>query len=496
MPEPIVLGTEVEYGITVTNDPSFNPVTASTAVVNAHEGGADRVRWSYDNESPGRDARGFTIDVLPVDESDSGLINAVLHNGARLYVDHAHPEFSTPECADPLEATLYDKAGELVMHRAAATVSAALGPGKRLLLHKNNSDGKGASYGAHENYLVPRSVPFAEIVAYMTAFLVTRQIITGSGKVGAEHGRPSVEYQLSQRADFFEEEVGLETTLKRPIINTRDEPHADPRKYRRLHVIIGDATMSEVQTFVKLGSASLMLMAIEDGALGEPVRLATPVENVVSVSHDIGGHALIALSDGSRRTALELQWQYLTQLEMYVGSQDLPPVYKQVLSEWRGILEDIPHGYEAVADRLDWAAKLSIIEAYRRRDGFAWDRPELRLLDLQYHAVDPARSLYHKLVDAGRMRRLFTDEEVANATTSPPLQTRAWFRGECLRRYPGSVAAANWDSLVFDIGKPNLIRVPMMEPLRGTRSLVEDLLNANPDAATLIETLGAQDDRT
>jgi len=228
MTEPQVLGTEVEYGITITNDPSFNPVTASAAVVDAHAEGADRIRWSYDDESPGRDARGFSLRETPIDETDSGLVNAVLHNGARLYVDHAHPEYSTPECADPLEATLYDKAGELIMYKASSRVNRSLRDGQRMLIHKNNSDGKGNSYGAHENYLVPRSVPFGEIVHQMTTFLVSRQILTGSGKVGSEHGRPTVPYQLTQRADFFEEEVGLETTLKRPIVNTRDEPHADP----------------------------------------------------------------------------------------------------------------------------------------------------------------------------------------------------------------------------------------------------------------------------
>lgn len=494
MPDPQVLGTEVEYGITVTNDPTFNPVTASAAVVNAHDAGANRIRWSYDNETPGRDARGFTLDEIPVDETDSGLVNAVLHNGARLYVDHAHPEYSTPECADPLEATLYDKAGELIMHRAATRVNAALDTGKRMLLYKNNSDGKGNSYGAHENYLVPRSVPFGEIVHHLTPFLVSRQIFTGSGKVGAEHGRSGIDYQLSQRADFFEEEVGLETTLKRPIINTRDEPHSDPGKYRRLHVIIGDATMSEVQTFVKLGSMSLMLLALEDGALGAPVKLAHPVAAVTAVSHDTAGDALLDLQDGRRTTALELQWRFLTLLEEYAGAQELPPVYKQVLSEWRGILEDLPGGYEAVADRLDWAAKLSIMEAYRRRDGLTWKSAKLRLLDLQYHDIDPARSLYHKLTATGRMRRLFSDEDVEEAVTAPPRSTRAWFRGECLRRYPDEVVAANWDSLVFDVGKSALIRVPMMEPLRGTRSLVEDLLASSPDAASLIDNLGEQDD--
>lgn len=490
MPRSQVLGTEVEYGITVTNDPSFNPVTASAAVVNAHASGADRIRWSYEDESPGRDARGFELGEFRVDETESGLVNAVLHNGARLYVDHAHPEYSTPECANPLEATLYDKAGEVIMHRAALRVNEALGAARRMLVHKNNSDGKGNSYGAHENYLVPRAVPFGSIVHHMKAFMVSRQILTGSGKVGSEHGRAAVDYQLTQRADFFEEEVGLETTLKRPIINTRDEPHADPDKYRRLHVIFGDATMSEIQTFVKLGSTSLMLMALADGELGDARNLADPVRAVTRVSHDLSGEGPLELAEGKLTSAIELQWNYLTLLEGYVGTADLSPVYKQVLSEWRGLLEDLSHGYEKVADRLDWAAKLSMINAYRERDGLGWSDPKVGLIDLQYHDVDPSRGLYHRLVRAHRMRRLFTAEEIAEATTSAPETTRAWFRGECLRRFPGEVIAANWDSLVFDVGRSSLVRVPMMEPLRGTRALVEELLMNSPDAATLIDNLG------
>jgi len=277
-------------------------------------------------------------------------------------------------------------------------------------------------------------------------------------------------------------------------VNTRDEPHADPAKYRRLHVIFGDATMSEVQTFVKLGSTSLMLMALADQALGEPIRLIKPVEAITRVSHDTSGDASLHLVHGERTTATELQWQYLTHLEEYVGSSDLLPAYKQVLTEWRALLEDLTLGYAAVADRLDWAAKLSIMEAFRERDGLDWSDPKFALLDLQYHDIDPSRGLYHRLVARGAIRRLFSDEEVKVAASSPPPTTRAWFRGECLKRYPDQVVAANWDSLVFDIGRSTLVRVPMMEPLRGSRALVEELLDASPDAATLIDNLGEADD--
>lgn len=489
-----VIGTEVEYGITILNDPSFNPVTASALVVNGYGDGSDRISWSYDEESPGRDARGFSLGEVPIDETDSGLVNAVLDNGARLYVDHAHPEYSSPECVDPLSATLYDKAGERVMQAAAASVTRTLAPHQRLVLHKNNSDGKGNSYGAHENYLVSRSVKFGDIVHHLTSFLVSRQILTGSGKVGAEHGRTSTGYQITQRADFFEEEIGLETTLKRPIINTRDEPHADPALYRRLHVIFGDATMSEVQTFVKLGSTSLILMALEEGALDEPMKLDSPVRDVRRVSRDLNFNEPLRFKDGQRFTALELQWKFFELAERFTATADISPVYKQVLHEWRDLLTDLAQGWRAVADRLDWAAKLKLLEAFRRRDGLEWGDAKLRLLDLQYHDVDPNRGLYHKLVSGGRMRTLFGDDEVHRAVSHPPAETRAWFRGEALRRYREAIVAANWDSLVLDTGASTLVRVPMIDPLRGTQDLVEGLLDASPDAAALIRNLGGDDD--
>jgi proteasome accessory factor PafA2 len=491
--EPVI-GTEVEYGITVTNEEAFNPVAASALVVNSYREGGDRIRWSYDDETPGRDARGFTVGAVPIDETDSGLVNAVLLNGARLYVDHAHPEYSTPECGDPREATLHDKAGERIMMDAARAATAFLPEGQRLLLHKNNSDGKGNSYGAHENFLVDREVPFGHIVHHLTSFLVTRQIFTGSGKLGSEHGRNPVDYQISQRADFFEEPVGLETTLKRPLINTRDEPHADPQKYRRLHVIIGDATLSEIQTFVKLGTLSLMLMALEDGELGDPLLLTDPVHDVTVVSHDLDLTATLNVQDGDPMTAIEIQSHFFEILDRYVSSRDLPPVYKEVMGEWRSLITDIRRGPEAVADRLDWAAKFVVMDAYRTRDGLAWDDPTLRLIDLQFHDIDPDRGLFHRLQRRGAIRRLFTDVEVISATMAPPESTRAWFRGECLRRYGSSVVAANWDSLVFETGESHLVRVPMMEPRRGTRDIVEDLLDASPDTATLISNIGGKNE--
>ncbi len=489
---PAVVGTETEFGITVRNQAEFNPVLASSTVINSYRGGRARIQWSFDEESPGRDARGFGHEEpLPV-ELETGLVNVVLTNGARLYVDHAHPEYSTPECAGPLQAALYDKAGERIMARAVTAARRVMPSDERMFIHKNNSDGKGNSYGAHENYLVSRDVPFGEIVTNFTPFLVTRQIFTGSGKIGAENGRPDVDYQITQRADFFEEEVGLETTLKRPIINTRDEPHADPTRYRRLHVIIGDATMSETQTFLKLGSAMIMLSAIEDDALPPPLRIADPVSAVWKVSHDVGLSSPLSMEDGSTMTALDAQWLFLEWATKYVNTSGLGPVYDDVVVLWEQVLTDLERDPMLLADRLDWVAKYRLLQGYRERDHLDWGDAKLHLLALQYHDVDPDRGLYSRLAASGRMQRLFTDDEVAGATSRPPEETRAYFRGECVARFGNALVAANWDSLVFDTGEDSLKRVPMMEPLRGTRDVVGDILDQSDTPAALMRALGGE----
>ncbi len=275
-----VLGIETEYGIA--GGPDSDQIVASSIIVNAYaQEGRTRINWDFEGETPDMDARGLPdlTSFAPIVETH--LANTVLTNGARLYVDHAHPEYSSPECRTPLQATLYDAAGEEVMRRALTVANEMVEPHQAITLYKNNSDGKGNSYGTHENYLVSRGVEFNHIVRAMVPHFVSRQIIVGAGKVGAETeaGMESEPFfQLSSRAEFFEEVVGLETTLKRPIINTRDEPHADAERFRRLHVIIGDANMSQVATFVKLGSTALLLAALEDSGLATfPAMPRAPV---------------------------------------------------------------------------------------------------------------------------------------------------------------------------------------------------------------------------
>ena len=489
---PKVIGTEIEYGITVRHSPDFNPVMGSSTLINSYAGERARIQWSFDEESPGRDARGFGYeDSLPSD-LDSGLVNVVLPNGARLYVDHAHPEYSTPECVDAREAALHDKAGEVIMGHAVTRTRALMPADERMFVHKNNSDGKGNSYGGHENYLIARDIPFGSIVRHLTGFLVTRQIFTGNGKVGSENGRADVAFQISQRADFFEEEVGLETTLKRPIINTRDEPHADSTKYRRLHVIIGDATRAEPQTFLKLGSTALILDALEDGFLTDPITLASPVPSVTTVSHDPTLQATLQLDTGATMTALEAQWQYLEWAKKYVDAGGAHPAHTEVVELWESILTDLEVDPRRTADRLDWTAKLVLYEGFINRDGLAWDDPKLAMLDLQYHDVDPQKGLYNRLVAGGRMQRIFSDDEVAHAIKNPPSDTRAYFRGRCVAKYRDALVAANWDSLVFDVGGDALKRVPMMEPLRGSKELVGHVIDRADTAAELLQILGGE----
>ncbi len=483
-----VTGTETEYGILIRNKPDFNPALASALVVNSFPGKRVQIQWSPEEETPGRDARGFGHEGFGVADPDSALVNAVLSNGARLYVDHAHPEYSGPECVDPWQATLHDLAGEKVMLDAMRRAQQTLPEPQELRLFKNNSDGKGNSYGSHENYLLDRQTPFGQVIKYATAFLVTRQVFTGSGKVGSENGRERADFQISQRADFFEEEVGLETTLKRPIINTRDEPHGDPSRYRRLHVIIGDANRSHMQIFLKLGVTSIFLAALEDKALPLPVELADPVEACWKVSHD--PWAPLSLDGGGSATALEIQGMFVEWLAKYVERELDLPVWNRVIAEWSQVLADLEQDPSRCADRLDWVAKKQLLEAYVERDGLAWDSAKLKVIDLLYHDIDPARSTYQRLLDRGRVMRLFGDDEIAQAAVEPPTETRAYFRGRCVQKFSESLVSANWDSLVFDTGKPHLERVPMMEPLRGDITRVGEILDRVEDATELIEALG------
>ena len=489
---PKVMGIETEYGISGPGASGFNPVLSSSMLINSYAGSLRRIRWDYEQESPLRDARGFepVQERQPVEE-DVGLANVILPNGARYYVDHAHPEYSTPECATARELVVHDKAGERILERSLLIAQEMLPAGERITIYKNNTDGKGNSYGTHENYLVDRQTPFGRIVRDLTPFFVTRQIFTGAGKVGAEGPRAEgrrVSYQLSQRPDFFEAEVGLETTLKRPIINTRDEPHADPEKYRRLHCIVGDANMAEVATYLKVGTTGMILKMIEDELLPD-LSLDNPVSAMHDVSWDISCRQTVRLKDGRRMRALELQWEYLDHAKKFVKESEPTAENGDLVQTWESVLSGLEEDPLSLHRELDWVAKYRLLTAYRERDGLDWSDSKLAMIGLQYHDVRRPQGLYYRLVDGGKIERLVSEDEVQKATTEPPEDTRAYFRGRCIQRFPGSIAAASWDSIIFDTGRESLQRLPMREPLRGTREHVEALLDASADAASLISQL-------
>ncbi|MEN9646312.1 MAG: Pup deamidase [Actinomycetota bacterium] len=491
---PKVCGIETEYGILVRGADS-NPVTASSLLINAYLSAHQRkVAFDLEDEHPGSDARGFSVDDLLGAEVETHLVNAVLTNGARYYVDHAHPEISTPECLTARDALLFDRAAEEIVRASMKAATALLPDGAEILCHKNNSDGKGNSYGCHENYLVAREVPFGRIVHQITPHFVTRQIVVGAGKVGCELPgvtAADVPFQLSQRADFFEEEVGLETTLKRPIVNTRDEPHCDPNKYRRLHVIVGDANMSETATLLKVGATALVLAMIEDDAIGDDLALANPVAAIRQVSHDPSLRRTVLLRNGQRATALEIQWQLLERAQKYERTHGLSAVGeevgREVLTLWHDVLAGLERDPDSVAHQVDWVAKRRVVQGYADRHGAAPDDARLKALDLQYHDLRADRCLALRV----GLDTLVDPADVAVATTTPPTTTRAYFRGRCLAKWPDDVVAANWDSMVFDVGRDPLRRVPMMEPLRGTAESVQRLIDESNTPAELLAKLGA-----
>ncbi len=501
MAVPKIIGIETEYGIMVRGTNDWNPVSASSVLINAYVGAATgslgerspTVAWDFIDETPGADAR----ELLPLEfalppEVETHLVNAVLTNGARYYVDHAHPELSTPECRDALSVVVFDRAAEMIAADSMNRARAILPPGQEIILYKDNSDRKGNSYGCHENYLLDRSLPFGEIIQAATIHFVTRQVFTGSGKVGSELPGTRIDYQLTQRAEHFEEEVGLETTLKRPIVNTRDEPHADSQRYRRLHVIAGDANMSQVATFLKVGTSAVIFAMLEDHAITNLALLHDPVRAMHQVSHDRSLVKPLALADGTTATAIEIQADLLDQARVWAERHGFEAVGGQtvgtmILDRWEQVLTGLERDPMEVAGQVDWVAKLRLLEGFRERHDCDWDDQRLRALDLQYHDLRPDKSL------AGRagLETIVDDDDARRGRSEPPTDTRAYFRGRCLAKYPESVVAANWDSMVFDTGAEPLRRVPMLEPTRGTVDHVGALIDSSATAKELLDRLGA-----
>ena len=491
---PKVMGTEIEYGITVRGDPDFDPISSCVLLVNAYrEDHAGEILWDYEQENPLADARGFQVDgeKYTPNQQENIARNKTLVNGARFYVDHAHPEYSCPEVTNARDLVIHEKAGERIIEIARREANALLPDGSQMLIYKNNSDRKGNSYGAHENYLMDRKTSFKQIVENLMPFFATRQVYTGAGKVGSENRGPQCDFQISQRADFFETEVALDTMVKRPIINTRDEPHADREKYRRLHVICGDSNLSEYTIYLRSGATSLVLSMIEDGAIKKDLSLRDPVRSIREVSHDPTCTTELQLDDGKRLTAVQIQAEYLEMALKYVAAGGADPMTKDILSKWEHVIDCLGRDPMELDQQIDWVMKKSLIEQFMDRKSIGWDAPQVHMLDLQYHDLRPEKGLYYILERQGRAERIVTDEEISAAILKPPDDTRAYFRGECLKRYGAAVFGVNWDSISFGVGDDPINRILMVEPLKGTRAHVGALLDNSPTVIELVENLRA-----
>ncbi len=373
--------------------------------------------------------------------------NVFLANGARLYLDvGSHPEYATPECDSVAEVVAHDKAGERILEQLLVGAEERMheeGIKGTIHLFKNNTDSAGNSYGCHENYLGTRAHEFSEYAEVLIPFLVSRQIYAGAGKV-LQTARGAA-YCISQRAEHIWEGVSSATTRSRPIINTRDEPHADAERYRRLHVIVGDSNMSEYTTFLKVGAASLIMRMFEEpSVVFRDMTLENPIRAIREISHDLTCKRPVRLANGREASALQIQSDYLERALRFAERRDLSPEEKQALIMWEHCLTTIDDDPLLLDREVDWVIKHRLIEAYRERHGRDLGDPEVALVDLQYHDIVRERSLFHRLQDRGMVERVITDDAIATAVDQPPQTTRARLRGEFIRK----AKAANRDYTV------------------------------------------------
>ena len=454
-----LFGIETEYGIVVEGLGANDWINESIAVVRSHEGPKAQ-GWNYRGEDARRDMRGFTAQRLSTNPDDAQFdtpgaptlsreeerSDRILANGARFYNDHGHPEYATPECRSLRDLVAHDKAGERIAFHAAQKRASV--KNLAVTLYKNNTDFHGASYGTHEGFLMKRDVPTDALIAGLLPFFATRQIFAGAGKVGIENDNSPNKaiFQLSQRADYFSVEASVDTLHNRPLVNTRDEPHATPRLYRRLHVICGDANMSEYATALKIGTTSLVLQLLEDG-LRPPLKLANPIHAVKQVSRDITLKLPLELQAAPHKTAIEVQRVYQQEAESRLRGQDEDTDW--TLTEWAAALDALETDPLSLSDRLDWAAKYRLLNEYREAEGLQWDNPTLQSFDLEYHNIDPEMGLYYGLEQEGAMRRLVTDARINAAISCPPADTRAFIRGLFVERFAPAIRTIGWNGIAF-----------------------------------------------
>lgn len=459
-----VFGIETEYGITVNGVENVDVVAESIELVRCYTEHGALMKWDYNLEDPHLDARGFRADSLMQDTDESVYYeldknrplsyeeiksDLVLSNGARFYNDHAHPEYSTPECTLIEDVVAQDKAGERILAECVRRRNRKIAPEREVRLYKNNTDFVGHSYGCHDNYIMSRTVPWDRLVSDVVPFLVTRQIFTGAGKLGIEGegsaGQPGV-FQISQRADFFSVLVSIDTMNRRPIVNTRDEPHADPGKYRRFHVILGDSNMSEFATALKIGTMSLVLELIEKREAPQ-LEVAQPIDATKSISRDQTFNWIIELKDGRKISAIDVQRMYLAKALKYCDRSQ--PETNWLLTEWENLLNDLDVDAMRCVDRVDWVAKKYLLNTFQESENLDWSDPWLQSIDLEYHNITWEQGLHFELVRQGRMRRLLSEEAIKNAIFGPPETTRAFFRGRAVARFTSQIQTIHWDEVVF-----------------------------------------------
>jgi proteasome accessory factor PafA2 len=458
-----LFGLETEYGIAREDLATMDPVVESMELVRAYLTASFERTWDYGGEDPHEDARGFRVTGLQQDREEEEFArkdahrpfsfhemksDLVLPNGARFYNDHTHPEYSSAECRTLRDLVAQDRAGERVVQTAAARRNRTLG-GPQVQLYKNNTDFHGHSYGCHDNYLVARSIPFMRLTEGLLPFLVSRQLIAGAGKVGIETQdggfRPG-RYQLSQRSDFMECALSVDTMHNRPILNTRDEPHADRARYRRLHLILGDANMCEYATALKVGTTWLVLELIARGA-APALGLEDPVAAVKVLSRDPDLKAVVRRSQGGTLSGMDIQTAYYQAASRTLAGRDEETDW--ILREWGDTLACLETDRSRLVGRVDWVTKLWLLETFMAEERVAWEDPWLASLDLEYHNVDPERGLFLGLEAEGRTRRLVGETEIERALTNGPLDTRGGIRGLCIRRFRDQIRSLQWERIQF-----------------------------------------------
>ncbi|MDB6068136.1 MAG: proteasome accessory factor [Pedosphaera sp.] len=474
-PPLIQFGIETEIGIARDNDEDLDVVSESIALVRSVVEPGVLMRWDYGSEDPHADMRGFHVQELRQDTDEANYYaedsqreltyveiksDLVLGNGARFYNDHAHPEYCTPECSTLDELVAQDRAGERILMACAQQLSAQRGHAVRL--YKNNTDFRGHSYGCHENYLLPRSLPWLQLAQGIQAFLVTRQIYAGAGKFAIEEEDRFISpaFQIAQRSDFFSELQSVDTMQRRPLVNTRDEPHANPRLYRRFHVIIGDANMSPFATRLKIGTTALVLEALAWDPSRVMPQLAEPLAALPAISRDPQFRWEVQLTGRKPATALEVQREYLAAVKAVC---DLSlPAKAALVADWETVLNDLGTDVMLCRNRLDWVAKLGLIQQFQASQNIAPDDPWLQSLDLEYHRLDLAEGLYFGIEQSGAMLGVPEEALIRRAVREPPSTTRALVRGKCIQKFAACVESAQWDHITLQ-SRGESIKISLMD---------------------------------